>query len=257
MSQVIDDALAAGRAAGERKQWSEAYELLKQADAENELGASDLELFAVAALWAGEFKDVLLVMERAYAALLQEGEKARAAYIAVELAHHYSGQLQQAVAKGWMSRAKRLLDEEPEGAAHGYWALQESLFTLGKHDFDGAIALAKQAEEIGKRFGDRNLEVRGMQRQGSALIEKGDVAEGQLLLDEASTAAFGGELDPQSTLIVYCNTIGACRDVADYDRAGEWTDRANEFCESVSASAFPGLCRVNRAEVMRFKGKLT
>ena len=178
MSQVVDDALAAGRAAGDRKEWSEAYELLKQADAENELGASDLELFAVAALWAGEFKDVLLVMERAYAALLQEGEKARAAYIAVELAHHYSGQLQQAVAQGWMSRAKRLLDEEPEGAAHGYWALQEALFTLGKHDFDGAIALARQAEEIGKRFGDRNLEVRGMQRQGSALIEKGDVAEG-------------------------------------------------------------------------------
>ena len=156
-----------------------------------------------------------------------------------------------------MSRAKRLLDEEPEEPAHGYWALQEALFALGKHDVDGAIALAKQAEEIGKRFGDRNLEVRGMQRHGAALIEKGDVAEGQLLIDEASTAAFGGELDPRSTLIVYCNTIGACRDVADYDRAGEWTDRANEFCESISASAFPGLCRVNRAEVMRFKGKLT
>ena len=62
MSQVVDDALTAGRAAGERKEWSKAYELLKQADAENELGASDLELFAVAALWAGEFKDVLSVM---------------------------------------------------------------------------------------------------------------------------------------------------------------------------------------------------
>jgi class 3 adenylate cyclase len=257
MSQLVDDALAAGRAALERKEWSEAYELLRQADAENELGASDLELFAAAALWTGEFKDALSVMERAYAALVQEGEKARAAYVAVELAHSYSGQLQPAVAQGWMSRAKRLLDDEPEGFAHGYWALQQALFMQGKHDFDGAIALAKRAEEIGKRFGDRNLEVRGMQRQGTALIEKGDVAEGQLLLDEASTAAFGGELDPRSTLIVYCNTIGACRDLADYDRAGEWTDRATEFCESVSASAFPGLCRVNRAEVMRFKGKLT
>jgi class 3 adenylate cyclase len=256
MSQLVDDALAAGRAAFERNDWSEAYELLKQADAEASLEGKNLELFATAALWAGEFKDALLVMERAYAALLQEGEKAKAAQVAVQLAHDYSGQLQMAVAQGWMSRAKRLLEEEPEGPAHGYLALQEALFTLGKHDFDQAIVLSKRAEEIGKRFGDRNLEVRGMQRQGSALIEKGEVAEGQLLLDEASTAAFGGELDPHSTLIVYCNTIGACRDVADYDRAGEWTDRANEFCESISASAFPGLCRVNRAEVMRFKGKL-
>jgi class 3 adenylate cyclase len=256
MSQLVDEALAAGRAAFERNDWSEAYELLKQADAEASLEGKNLELFATAALWAGEFKDALLVMERAYAALLQEGEKAKAAQVAVQLAHDYSGQLQMAVAQGWMSRAKRLLEEEPEGPAHGYLALQEALFTLGKHDFDQAIVLSKRAEEIGKRFGDRNLEVRGMQRQGSALIEKGEVAEGQLLLDEASTAAFGGELDPHSTLIVYCNTIGACRDVADYDRAGEWTDRANEFCESISASAFPGLCRVNRAEVMRFKGKL-
>lgn len=256
MSQVVDDALAAGRAAVERQEWPEAYALLKQADAESPLATEDLQLLAFAALWAGEYGDMFSLLERAYGAFLKEGDKARAAYIAVELAHDYMGQLQGAVARGWMSRAKRLLDDEPEGVAHGYWALQEALFTLGKHDFDGAIALARQAEEIGKRFGDRNLEVRGMQRQGSALIEKGDVAEGQLLLDEASTAAFSGELDPHSTLIVYCNTIGACRDVADYDRAGEWTDRADAFCESISASAFPGLCRVNRAEVMRFKGKL-
>ena len=257
MSQLVDDTLSAGRAAFERKEWTEAYELLKQADAQNEFDADDLELFALAALWAGAFQDVVLVLERTYAALLQEGEKAKAAHIAVELAHNYMGQLQPAVAQGWMSRAKRLLDEVPEEPAHGYWVLQEALFALGKHDVDGAIALAKQAEEIGKRFGDRNLEVRGMQRHGAALIEKGEVAEGQLLIDEASTAAFGGELDPRSTLIVYCNTIGACRDVADYDRAGEWTDRASAFCESISSSAFPGLCRVNRAEVMRYKGKLT
>jgi class 3 adenylate cyclase len=78
-----------------------------------------------------------------------------------------------------------------------------------------------------------------------------------MLLDEASAAALSGELNPYSTLVVYCNTIGACRDVADFDSAGEWTERASEFCDSNSISAFPGMCRVNHAEVMKFKGRLS
>ena len=55
---------------------------------------------------------------------------------------------------------------------------------------------------------------------------------------------------------MYCNTIGACRDVADFESAGEWTDRAMDFCEANTAAAFPGMCRVNHAEVMKFKGRL-
>ena len=78
-----------------------------------------------------------------------------------------------------------------------------------------------------------------------------------MLLDEASTAALAGELDPYSTLVVYCNTIGACRDVADFESAGEWADRASDFCDTNALNAFPGMCRVNHAEVMKFKGRLS
>jgi len=161
------------------------------------------------------------------------------------------------VAGGWMSRAKRLLDLEEEAAEHGYWALQRSLDALNEGEFAEALEQARKAEELGRRFGDRDLEIRGLQRQGSALIAQGEVAEGKLLLDEASAAALAGELDPFSTLTVYCNTIGACRDVADFESAGEWTDQAMEFCDANSAAAFPGMCRVNRAEVLRFKGRLS
>src|SRR4029453_10147737 len=101
----------------------------------------------------------------------------------------------------------------------------------------------------------RSLEIRGIQRRGGALLEKGEVAEGKLLLDEASAAALGGELDPYSTLVVYCNTIGAHREVSDFHRAGQWAERATQFCDANSMSAFPGMCRVNWAEVMRFKGR--
>ena len=207
-------------------------------------------------MWAGHIEDVMQYLERAYRGYLKDGKTLRAAYVATWIAHDQRGNLQMSVANGWMGRAKRLLDLEEEAPEHGYWALQKSLVELSERNLPESFRLAKQAEELGRRFGDRNLEIRGLQRQGNVLIDQGEVAEGKLLLDEASAAALAGELDPFSTLTVYCNTIGACRDVADYESAGQWTDLASDFCDANAMSAFPGLCRVNHAEVMKFKGRL-
>jgi class 3 adenylate cyclase len=254
--QAVQDPVEAGREALRRRAWNEAWEHLRTADESSDLDGNDLELLSQAAMWTGHFEAWRSTGERAYAKHLEAGNKLRAAFVAALLAHEYKTQLQPSVASGWLSRAKRLLDEEPEAPEHGYWALERALVALGEHDFEEAHALGKRAEEIGRRFGDRSLEIRGIQRQGNALIAKGEVAEGKVLLDEAAAAALSGELDPHSTLVVYCNTIGDCRERGDFDSAGEWTDRATAFCEANSMSAFPGLCRVNYAEVMKYKGRL-
>jgi len=256
MSQVLESPLEEGRDAVRRRDWDAAYPLLNEADKASDLAPEDLELLAEAALWGGLFSEYMEANERAYKAYVEGGNLARAAYIATLLAHDYRAQLQPSVASGWLARAKRHLDETDETPEHGYWALQRSLVALGEHDYDEAFRQGKAAEDIGKRFADRSLEIRGIQRQGAALLEKGEVGEGKLLLDEASAAALGGELDPYSTLVVYCNTIGAHREVSDFDSAAQWTERATQFCDSNSMSAFPGMCRVNWAEVMRYKGRL-
>ncbi len=105
--------------------------------------------------------------ERAYRGYLQEGKTLRAAFVATWIAHDQKNNLQTSVANGWMSRAKRLLDLEDEAAEHGYWALQKSLVELSAGNFAEALPLARKAEELGRRFGDRNLEIRGLQRQGN------------------------------------------------------------------------------------------
>ena len=256
MSGIAADPLEEGRLAIAQSAWPDAYRLLKQADEDGTLGPHDVELLAQAALWNSRFEESNAYLERAYRAHLDAGTRAEAAVVAVELAHNFATQLQPAIASGWMGRAKRLLEEEPEGPAHGYWALEESLRAVNRREGEAALELAKRAEEIGRAHGDRNLEVRALQRRGGILIARGDAEEGKQLLDEASAAAVGGELDPYSTVVVYCNTIGACRDVADFDRAGEWTELAQAFCHENSMGAFPGMCRVNYAEVMKFKGRL-
>ena len=257
MVETAASRVSAGLEAAAAREWGQAYDLLRAADTEESLGGGpELETLAEAALWSGRMDEAVPTLERAYAAYVEAGETLRAGFMATRLAHEHMTLLQPAVAQGWMGRATRHLDEVPEAAEHGYLALERSLRAIGSGDLDEAIAQAKRAEELGREHGDRNLEIRGLQRRGAVLITRGEVAEGKRLIDEASAAAVAGELDPYSTVVVYCNTIGACRDVADFDRAGEWTELAHNFCNSNAMSAFPGLCRVNYAEVMRFKGRL-
>jgi class 3 adenylate cyclase len=256
MSQVVD-ALQAGRDAAAQARWAEAYELLSAADRDGALGPEDLERLGLAALWARDPREMAPYVERAYAGYIAAGENARAGAAAVMLAHYYGGiRMQRSVGNGWLARAQRVLANEPEALAHGHLALERSLLALGRKDFDEALELGRVAERIGREHGSRAVEMRGLQRQGMALIERGEIAEGKLMLDEAAAAALSGELDAYSTIVIYCNTIGACRDVAAFEQAGQWTERAMEFCDAQALHAFPGMCRVNRAEVMRFEGRL-
>lgn len=255
MSEAVD-LVEAAREALDRRAWPEAFDLLKEADRSQSLSAEELELLADAAMWSAELRANMAATERAFAAHLKAGNRRRAALLATTLAHHYKQLLQKSRAQGWLGQAERLLDQEQEETPeHGWLAVQKALFALDKGDLDSMLAFGGEAERLGQKFGDRNLEILGIQRQGMALVEKGRIDEGLALLDLASAAAAAGELAPYETLVVYCNTIGACRDRADYGRAFEWTDIANDWCVSFGATTgFPGLCRVNRAEVLRHHG---
>jgi len=256
MSEVLDRVEDGRRAIRERR-WREGFDLLSAASRETELEPDALEELAWASYFTDEIAEAVPILERAFAGYHAAGENARAANVAVQLAHEYgSVRLQRAIGSGWIARAERLLQGEPEGPAHGYLALQRGLEALKAHDYDAAHDQGETAERIGREHGDMGLELRGRQRRGVALIHRGDVEEGRLLLNEVNAAAYAGTIAPFDTVVIYCNAIGTCRDVAAFDEASQWTERAELFCSEHSISAFPGLCRVNRAEVMRYEGKL-
>src|SRR5256884_2151450 len=66
--------------------------------------------------------------------------------------------------------------------------------------------------------------------------------------------AVSGELGPRVTGRIYCNMLGMCEKLADYQRAAEWSEAARRWCQQHTESGFPGICRVHRAELMRLRG---
>jgi class 3 adenylate cyclase len=257
MSTVDSSTLDAGRAAFDRRAWEEAYGLLSAADAERSLDGADLERIAVAAQWSRRFEELPRLLERAEACHRSGGDRRSAGRVALKLAHYYYDRQNDALMGGWYSRASTLLEgheETPEGGMLLWMRLHAGFFVTGASE--DAESLANQVVELGRRLPDSDLEALGLLSLGHVRIISGRVEEGSRLLDEANALASGEGIDLEVAGTVYCSTIFACRNIGDWTRAAAWTDRSLDWCARNSVSGFPGLCRLHRAEVIRFRGSL-
>lgn len=248
------DALRAARADLAQHRWAAALKNLKVADDEGHLERDDLDAYGEAAWWSGKLTIAIRARERAFSAHIKAGDPARAAAAALAVANDYGHRLQNALAKGWIRRAERLLLQVPDSPVHAYLARARLNEATSRGDLDGALAEAEKVLEIGLRHADRDIEALGLQDKGRVLVARGDVEEGLALLDEAVVVAISGELSPMATAVVYCNATVACQELADYRRALEFSDAAADWCSRQAISGFPGMCRVRRAEVTRLRG---
>src|ERR1700737_3029063 len=193
MAQVnLDNALEDGREAVHRHAWREAFELLTAADQAVGLSPEDLEALAYAAWWSGHAQACISARERPSPPHVEASHPRQAALLAVALAKGQFEQRASAVGKAWLSRAERLLRDEPIGVEHGHLSRLQAVVALDLHD------------------------------QGRALVGRGQVGEGMVLFDEAAVAALSGELQPMTTGIIYCNLIDTCEGRADNKRPAEW-----------------------------------
>jgi class 3 adenylate cyclase len=250
----VPEALRAGRAAFARHAWREAFEQLTQADGATRLDGADLESLAVAAFFAGHADLRVGIAERSFKAYERTGEVIRAAYVALEVAAAFVLQGKFSVATAWTRRAERLLDGRAETYAHGYLALLRSDLAKAAVDIPRALELANEAVAIGERTGHADLHAFALTAQAMLQIASGTVGEGIGLLEEAAIAAVNGELSPLTAGITACKMISACRDLTDYQRASEWIELTDHWCETQSVGGFPGVCRVHRAEIAALQG---
>jgi class 3 adenylate cyclase len=245
------------RDALERHEWQQAYDLLTEADRTASLNGEGLKLLGSAAYWTAHPDQTVEALERAYAAYLEEGDRASAAMMAFRVAEQHGMRMALSQAMGWAARAQSLGLEDPEGPVHGWLAWMRGLLAWFQRDFEGAIACYNESAELASHSGDRNLYWMSIHDKGHALCLLGKVDEGMPLLDEAMVAVVGGELDPDAAGYVYCGMIGACSKLGDYGRSSEWTEATLRWCERQSVPAFPGVCRIHKAELMRLRGSLT
>lgn len=245
--------LESARVAFGNHSWKEAFALFVQS--KDELRAADLESLAECAWWTAELDTCIDARERAFELYRNEGNNKRAAMTAIALAKDHFARNQGSIGTAWFRRAEHLLRDEKPCLELGHLERMRSVMALeGEGDFQTALERAEAAIAIAGRVTDRDLLAISLHDKGRALIGLRRIDEGSALMDEANLAAVSGELSPFWTAAVFCNTITACKEMADYTRAGDWTEAAKRWCDRQAIAGFPGMCRVYRASILRLHG---
>jgi class 3 adenylate cyclase len=251
----MPDLVTRGREAIKSHAWDEARDALSAADSDGGLAPDDLVRLGDAFWWSGQPDEALDVFERAYGGFVADDRIPEAASTAALLAYLAMRRLKTSVGAGWMARAEHLLDDQPESIGHAWLnLLRTAVALMMESDFEGAIRLADQTIDVAKRHGGPGVQSMAMSFKGYAMIERGEWQDGLRIVDEAAVVANSQDVDLRATSDVYCNTIAVCRSLADYRRAGEWTEEAERWMLSHSVGGYPGVCQVHRAELKRLRG---
>jgi len=252
--QAMVEQVELGRDAMDRHAWAEAVDVFVAADEGDGLAPADLERLGAAAWWAGRPDESTEALERAVAGYTEAGASADAARVAMTLAYQAFRRQQASIGGGWLARAGRLLEAEPESSMTSRLTVFHALGALMANRITDGIALADRAMELGRRYDDQNSTFMAMSFKGMALVFTGDWQAGLALIDEAATAASSGKLDLRVASDIYCNTIAACRNAGDLQRAAQWTEEGERWMRRQAVGGYPGICRVHRAELKRLHG---
>src|SRR6202165_6352945 len=113
--------------------------------------------------------------EVAYRAYKEDGNWARAGAAAMIVAGAHTWTGNQAAVRGWLGRARRILEQAGDCVERGY--LEVDRIGCESHAVTALQASADIALEVARRFGDTDLEVRALADSGLALVCQGLVTE--------------------------------------------------------------------------------
>jgi class 3 adenylate cyclase/predicted negative regulator of RcsB-dependent stress response len=251
---VPDPIVARADEAMARQAWDEAYELFSEADRAGSLQTDALPVLADAAYLAGHPEVAVDAWERVHAANVKSGDAVGAAGSAVRVAFFLIDAGLLVPLRSWLRRVDQLLEGEAERAIHGEVAMIRAFASLNSGAPDDALEWARRALDIATRFDDAQTKALARLAEGRTLIYTGHLEEGLAILDEVVTVATAGVLSPMVGGLVYCVAVCCWQALADYERAAEWTDAMQGWCDRHAVGSFHGRCRVHRAELLRLRG---
>ena len=124
---------------------------------------------ANALFWLGDIVGTIAI-RKSICCLRCRGDAMFAAGTALSLVGYNKGYLgNTAAARGWLSRAARIINSEVPGCGGNFSGRPHMLRTIRSR----SEALARQAAEIGRANGNSDLELMAMHAVGQALVQQG------------------------------------------------------------------------------------
>jgi DNA-binding NarL/FixJ family response regulator len=214
----------------------------------------ELEAAGRAAHAAGDYVAALGAYEGAYTAHREAGDvvsAARAARTVGWLRGWVFGEW--AVHRGWLSRARTLLEASGLEVGRGWLVLDDA---LRGSELDTQRALYEEAIALARRVGDGDLECEATASLGIMLVFSGLVDEGMARLDAALATICSGEVAELPVLEgCLCGLLTACERTGDVRRAEEWLRSAEPVMRRGNLVAVAGYCRAHYAGILVAAGR--
>lgn len=256
MDPETDSAIVRGRRHYESARWADAFEALRDAQRRGRLECADLKRLAWSAALIGDDDAFLDALENLYLACMGAGDARQAAWAAFWLGFRLFALGAPGRASGWLARAERQLEAEPDDCLERGYLLVPGIYGHLANDRNAeAQALAEQTGAIAARHQDTDLATIARNLQGRALLRRGECKHGLAALDEVMVTVVSGQLSPVVRGLVYCNVIATCHQFCALDRAREWTAALAEWCDrQPQLLTFTGNCHVHRSQIMQLAG---
>lgn len=256
MDPETEDTIVRGRRLYDRQRWADAFEALRDAQRRGRLGRADLQRLVWSAALVGDDDAFLNALEHLYQAGLEANDTRQAARAAFWLGFRLFALGAPGRASGWMARAERLLEAEPDDCLERGYLLVPGIYGHLSNDRDAdAQTLAERTAAIAERHGDADLATIARNLQGRALLRRGECERGLAVLDEVMVTVTSGQISPVVRGLVYCNVIATCQQFCALDRAREWTAALADWCaHQPQLVTFTGNCHVHRSQIMQLGG---
>jgi DNA-binding CsgD family transcriptional regulator len=216
-------ALGHGRFAAARDFLERALELCREDER-----ALVRERLASACFALEDYEAGLLHAYTAFRLYRQAGEARRAAFTGILIANIRQNMGDEAAQRAWLSRARRLLEDEGPCLEAGYLSVATSACDV--LEIEDLLRQTQHSLAIAREFGDTDLEVRALADGGLALVACGRVRKGLDWLDEAMAAIVAGEVGNYVFAAKSCCAMmHACDRLGDVERASEWTRAVTDY----------------------------
>ena len=253
---TVEDPVAAGWDALGQGDWRAARGHFESA-LEREESPEAWDGLGWAAWWGDDEATTFRARETAYKGFRARKDPSSAARVAAWLAvdfREFRGD--HAVAQGWITRARRLLEGMPESEDLGWVTILEAVLALNLDgDVERAGALAGEVARMGRELGTADLEAIGLAIEGLTLVARGEVSRGMRQLDEATAIAASEDLRYRVAHgWSLCCMISACEGVGDFPRAAQWCAATREYVERWGGQQLLGVCRSAYGRVLATGG---